>query len=183
MSDTKDTKAADTKAEDKGFKPETKAPTAAEKAAQAKREQAEVSAKKQVAAEQAARAEGRTVMLNSQPIKIRRDESATISTSCYDYELPIYYAIYGQQAVIPVGASEQVEVADWNADTEMLRLRAKFNTFQKQGDDVVERVYGNVPQRLAKAAGVKYDPAKAGANGPAESVQTDNRRKNRVRGA
>lgn len=92
--------------------------------------------------------DGDTVNLEMAKLKITRDNTTTF-IEAFAHEVPIYEALHGEDAVEHYD-SYQVEVADFDAQTEHDRLIRKFG---KNGKPEVLRLYPHV-RVLAQTAGV-----------------------------
>lgn len=107
-------------------------------------------------------------------IMVRRNDVTTIPDTVFEHELPILRALHGEDFVT-VRSIEDVQVANFDVNTEFARLKRKYKNPNAADRDVVGTVFGNDPRRLAELAGV---PFKAGqARKPKQSMQKPAKKK------
>lgn len=95
------------------------------------------------------------VTLKQASIIVHRNDLTGIPDTVFEHELPILRQLHGEDFV-QVLKTEDVRVADFDANTEFSRLKRKYRNPNAADRDVVGMVYGNDPRRVAEAAGVKF---------------------------
>lgn len=147
---------------------------AAEKATTAAA-QAEAAAKAKAGLE-AEEASAPSITATAHDVTLERSNNEKIAIECVrDWEIPILQAVHGPDRVV-IRETYDIDLTgeDTNPAREYQRLKAKYN---RRGNnvDVVDRVFGGDPKRLAKEMGVKYDRSMDENGLMAQSESVDNR--------
>lgn len=116
---------------------------------------------------------GDTVTLDLFDVEVRRSATDTVVATVPEHEIPILRALHGPKRVTKIEGA--VDQRDYPASAEGEFNRLLKSYYRVNSSNPVERVYRDGPEELEEfgfTAGGDTDA------GPAQSVQTDNRRKN-----
>lgn len=100
------------------------------------------------------------ITLKQSQVIVHRNDLTGVPTTVFEHEVPILKALHGDDFV-QILKTEDVKVANFDANTEFARMKRKYKNPNAADRDVVGMVYGNDPKRLAEAAGVPFKASDA----------------------
>lgn len=95
------------------------------------------------------------VTLVMHKVLIEKDPMTKIQSDIFDYELPILYAIYGEDMIHVVDEfTAEHQVANFDPDVAYDRLHEKYG---KAGEEAIRQIYNQGAYSLAQEVGVKSE--------------------------